>query len=186
MIDRNRALAAQIGLRVGHEKSGGDSFAGNVADDEAQLLAGTVFPEVEKVEIVSSDLAGRKAYAGVFERPGLGMDLREQAGLDLLGDFQFLGGAAFGFKFLGEGAAMSFDAAREFVEADQSEGVSIGIFKAGMNSAPSGSLGWELEVDAPFAPLFVLAREVFGNEVDVGWAADEFLRLASGQRQRNA
>lgn len=96
------------------------------------------------------------------------MDLREQPGLDLLGDFQLLGGAAFGFEFLGKGAAMSLDAAREFVEADQSEGVSIGIFKASVNSAPPGSLGWELEVDAPFAPLFVLLREVFGDEIDIG------------------
>ena len=114
------------------------------------------------------------------------MDLREQAGLDLLSDFQFLDGAAFVFELLGEGAAMGLDAAREFVESDQSEGVSVGIFKAGMNSTPPGSLGWELEVDSAFAPLFVLARKVFGNEVDVGWAADEFFRLAFRRGQSNA
>ncbi len=92
--------------------------------------------EIEKVVVIAADVAGRNAEAGVFESLGLGMDLGEQARLELLGDFEFLGSAAFSFEFLGESAAMSFDAAREFVEADQSEGVSIGIFKAGMNSGP--------------------------------------------------
>ena len=38
--DRGRCgtLAAQIGLRVGHEKSDGDSLAGDVAVDETELL----------------------------------------------------------------------------------------------------------------------------------------------------
>jgi hypothetical protein len=102
------------------------------------------------------------------------MDLGEQARLELLGNFQFLSGAAFGFEFLSEGATMSFDAAGEFVEADEAEGVSVGIFKARMNSAPGRNLGWKLEVDAAFAPLFVLSREVFGDEVDIGWTADKF------------
>jgi hypothetical protein len=114
------------------------------------------------------------------------VDLGKQAGLNLFGDFQFLGGAAFGFELGGEGSAMSFDPACDFVEADQSEGVSVGIFEAGMNSAPGRNLGWELEVDAAFAPLFVFGREVFGEEIDVGKAADVLFRLASGRGQRNA
>ncbi len=68
--------------------------------------------EVEEVIVVASNLAGGETQAGVFESLGLGMDLREQAGLELLGDFQFLSRAAFSFELLGEGAAMSFDAAR--------------------------------------------------------------------------
>ena len=40
------------------------------------------------------------------------MDLRKQARLHLLGNFQFLGGASFGFELLGEGAAAGFDSRR--------------------------------------------------------------------------
>ncbi len=35
VVPRNGALAAEIGLQVGHEQSRGDAFAGDVADDEA-------------------------------------------------------------------------------------------------------------------------------------------------------
>src|SRR2546422_7888425 len=38
LIESDGALAAQIGLEIGHQESGGDSFSGNVADDEAEPL----------------------------------------------------------------------------------------------------------------------------------------------------
>ena len=97
IVECERTLATQVGLQVGHEQGGGDALAGDVADDEAEL----VLAEIEKIVVVASDLAGREAQAGVFEGLGLGMDLGEQAGLDLLGDFQFLGGAAFGLESSG-------------------------------------------------------------------------------------
>ncbi len=55
-----------------------------------------------------------------------------------------------------------------------------------MNSAPRRNLGRELEVDAAFAPLFVLGCEIFCDEVDIGWTADEFFWVASGRGQRKA
>ena len=115
MIQSESRLAAQVGLQVGHEKGGGDSFAGNVADDEAEL----VLAEVEDIEVIASHVAGGKAKAGVFEGLRFGMDLREEAGLDLLGDFQFLGGAAFQFQLLGDGPALLFQRAANIVESDE-------------------------------------------------------------------
>ncbi len=35
VVSGNGALAAKVGLQIGHEESGGDAFAGDVADDEA-------------------------------------------------------------------------------------------------------------------------------------------------------
>src|SRR5216684_3113553 len=46
------AEAAQIGLQVGHQERGGDPFAGDVCDDEAEAT----FAEVEEVVIVVADL----------------------------------------------------------------------------------------------------------------------------------
>jgi len=117
MIAGDSTLAAKIGLQVGHQQSGGDAFAGDVADDQAK----PVLAEIEEVEIISSNFAGGMAQAGVFEGFGLGMDLWEQARLHLLGDFHFLGSAAIGFEFLGESAALSFDAERQFVEAGEAK-----------------------------------------------------------------
>ena len=39
LVDSNSALAAQIGLKIGHQQRRGDSLTGNVADDEAEALA---------------------------------------------------------------------------------------------------------------------------------------------------
>jgi hypothetical protein len=79
------------------EKSSSYALAGDVADDEAE----PPLADIEEVEIIASHLASGKAQASVFESLGLGMDLRKQARLYLLGDFQFLSRTAFGFKLLG-------------------------------------------------------------------------------------
>ena len=55
--------AAQIGLQVGHQERGGDSFAGNVRDYEAE----TILTEIEEIVVVAADLAGLDADARVFE-----------------------------------------------------------------------------------------------------------------------
>src|SRR5438034_3448621 len=36
LIQSDGALAAEIGLQIGHQESSGDSFSGDVADDEAE------------------------------------------------------------------------------------------------------------------------------------------------------
>src|SRR5579864_7810549 len=117
MGERESALATQVGLEVGHEKSGGDSFARDISDDEAELL----LAEIEKVEVVAADLSRLQAEPGVFERFGLGMNLREQARLHLLGDFDFLRHAALGFELSRKGATMTFYAAGQFVETREAE-----------------------------------------------------------------
>jgi hypothetical protein len=45
--------------------------------------------------------------------------LREQPGLHLFGNLQFLRGAMFRFQFLGDAAALRFDLPVYLVEADQ-------------------------------------------------------------------
>ena len=61
LVERDGALAAEIGLQIGHEKSGGDAFAGNVTDDQAE----TVRAEVEEVVIVASHGTCREAVTRV-------------------------------------------------------------------------------------------------------------------------
>src|SRR5712664_1678200 len=39
LVQSDGALAAEIGLKVGHQESSGDSFSGDVADHEAQTAA---------------------------------------------------------------------------------------------------------------------------------------------------
>src|ERR1700741_5015590 len=110
MIQSDGGLAADVCLQVGHQKSGGDGFSKNFADDQAECsLAEIVFAEVEKVEVIASHFPSLQAKTGIFEGLRLGMDLREQPGLHLLGDFEFLGNTALRFKLLGECAALGFD-----------------------------------------------------------------------------
>ena len=54
VINGDGALAAKIGLQVGHEKSGSDAFAGDVADHETQAF----LTEIEEVIIIAADVAG--------------------------------------------------------------------------------------------------------------------------------
>src|SRR5882724_12702096 len=121
------ALTAQIGLQISHQESGGDTFSGNVSDDEAEAMAA----EVEEIVVVAAHFAGLDASSGVVQRFEGRELLREETRLDLFGNFQFLGGAAFGFAFFGEGAALGFERVRDFVEADETEGVSVDITEAG-------------------------------------------------------
>ena len=79
-------LAAEVGLEVGHEQSGGDAFAGDVADDEAEPLVA----EGEEVVVVAADVAGLNADASVVEGLQRRESLREEAGLDLAGDLELL------------------------------------------------------------------------------------------------
>src|SRR5712671_1574015 len=74
LIESDGTLAAQIGLEIGHQESGGDSFSGNVADDEAEAVAA----ETEEVVVITTDLAGLNTKAGVFEGFERRLRLREE------------------------------------------------------------------------------------------------------------
>src|SRR5271170_789950 len=60
-IVRDGTLAAKIGLQVGHEQSGRDAFAGDVADDEAEPVGA----EVEKIVVIAADGARRITVTGI-------------------------------------------------------------------------------------------------------------------------
>src|SRR6185437_5171175 len=93
---RKSALAAQIGLQVGHQQSSSDPFAGDVANHQTQ----PAFSYVQKIEVVSANLMRLQAQTGIFERFYFGMYLRKQTSLYLSGDLNFLAGPLFGLIFL--------------------------------------------------------------------------------------
>ena len=184
-IVRDGALAAQIGLQIGHEEGGGDAFARNVADDEAEA----VWAEVEEVVVVAADGARGITVAGIVERLNWRADLGEKTALDFVGDFEFLDGATVEFEFGGGGAALGFEGVGDFVEADEGEGVAIGVAEAGGDAAPDGGFFAEqrgldgaagcvgvgrieldaaqargvLEADAAFGPFLVFGENVLGD-----------------------
>ena len=184
LVKRDGALAAEIGLQIGHEKSGGDALAGNVADDEAE----TIGAELEEVVIVAADGARRAAVTGIIETADWRTKLWEKAALDFVGDFQFLGGAAFGFEFGGGGAALGFESVSDFVEADEKERVAVDIAEASDDAAPDGGFhaenrgisrgfgggrlgivleafkAWSgVETDAAFGPFLKFCEDVLGD-----------------------
>src|SRR5215472_12490612 len=114
------------------------------------------------------------------------MDLGEKPGLHLLGDFDFLSGAAFVLELLSQGAAMRFDAAGKFVKAGKPEEVAVGILKACVDSSPGGNLWRKLEADTASLPLLILAIDVFGNEPNAGLGANEFLGIIIGLEEGQA
>ena len=196
VVKRDGALAAEIGLQIGHEESCGDSLPGNVADDETE----TIRAEIEEVVIVAADGARRAAVTGIIETADGRTKLWEKAALDFVGDFEFLGGAAFGFEFCGGGAALDFESVGDFIEADEREGIAVDITETGDDAAPDrgfraengrigrgfggGRLGFVLEAlearggmkaDASFGPFLKFCEDVFGDEDDIGGAADEFV-----------
>src|SRR5579859_7918487 len=61
VVERDGALAAEIGLQIGHEEGGGDAFAGNVGDDQAEAVGA----EVEEIIIVTADGACGEAAATI-------------------------------------------------------------------------------------------------------------------------
>ena len=183
-IVRDGALAAQIGLQVGHEKGSGDAFAGNIADDQAEAVGA----ELEEIIIIATYGARGITVTGIVERLNRRADLREKTALDFVGDFEFLDGAALEFEFGGGGAALGFEGVSDFVEADEGESVAVGIAEARGDAAPDGSLFAEerrfgevtdlpgfrvepdaaeargvLETDAALGPLLIFGENVFGD-----------------------
>jgi hypothetical protein len=196
-IVRDGALAAQIGLEIGHEQRGGDAFAGDVADDEAEAVGA----EVEEVVVIAAYGARGIAVAGIVERLNWRTDLGKKTALDFVGDFEFLSRTPFEFELGGGSAALGFEGVGNFIEADQGEGVAIGIAEACGDAAPDGGFFAEerrfgrgcvadltrfgVELDAAKArgvlkayaasrPFLVFSEDVFGDEGQAGGAADEF------------
>ena len=122
-IDGHGALAAEIRLQVGHEQRGGNAFARDVADDQAK----TLFAQMQEIVVIAADMASLAASTGKLQRWQGGKRLREEPRLNLFGDFQFLGRASFGLKLIGDGAALFFDAAGNFIEAHKGKRIAIGI-----------------------------------------------------------
>jgi len=83
LVKRDGALAAEIGLEIGHEESSSDAFAGNVGDDQAEAAGA----EVKKVVIVATDDPCWKAVAEIVESVDRRANLRKKTALDFVGDF---------------------------------------------------------------------------------------------------
>src|SRR5262249_17554394 len=64
LLERHRALTPQICLKICHQQRSSNPLAGNVTDDDAQLL----LAEAEEVVIVAANLASLEANAAVIER----------------------------------------------------------------------------------------------------------------------
>src|SRR5229473_1915572 len=136
LVKGDGALAAQIGLKIGHQEGSGDAFSGDVADDKTDALAS----EIQEVVIIATDFASLDAQASIFESFEGGLSLREETSLDLLGNFEFLNGAAFGLQSPGKGAALRFDGLGHLVETNKRKGIAVGILEAGEDAAPNWSV----------------------------------------------
>ncbi len=141
LIEGQRRLAPQAGLQIRHQQSCGDSLAGNIADDQAQPLR----PEIQEIEIIASHLARLQADACVFHGFQLGLNLRKQPRLHLLGYFQFVGGTAFGFEFLGVLLPSQLQASPYLIESFQSKRIPVWIFEPGIGPAPERASPGELQ-----------------------------------------
>src|SRR6266567_898524 len=204
LIESNGALAAQIGLQVGHQESGGDSFSGDVTDHEAEAL----LAEIEEVIIIATNFAGLDAKASIFKSFQGRLRLGEEPGLDLLSDFEFLGDTAIGFQPVSKGAALCFDGLGHFIEAHQRKGIAVKIPKTGKDPAPNGGVlcagrrrvrrlrcahvhlilealqaGRELEANSPLGPFAVLGNHILGDKGDRHGPANELELFRAGVRR---
>ncbi len=185
-------LAAEVRLEVRHEEGGGHPFPHHVPDDEAQAVGA----QAQEVVVVAAHRLRRKASAGVVERLQGGHGLGEEPGLHLPGDRELVDGAALRFELVGGGAPLGFHGMSDLVEADEGEGIPVGVAKAGEDAAPHGLLVAEHpgrrsestrrrvvldppeprsahEADPLPRPLLEPAGHVGGDEHDMGGAADE-------------
>ena len=62
-IDGAGALAAEMRLKIGHEQSGGDTLAGNIADDETEAIV----TEMQVIVVITTDVASGKTNATEFQ-----------------------------------------------------------------------------------------------------------------------
>src|SRR6266851_1473930 len=203
LIQSDGALAAQIGLQIGHQESCGDSFSRDVTDHEAEAF----LAEIKKVIIIAADFASLDAKAGVFKSFQGRLRLGEEPSLNLFGDFEFLGDAALGFQPPGKGTALRFDSLSHLVEAHQRKGIAVKIPKAGKDAAPNRSVlcagsRWvrrlrgahvhlifeafqarrELEANSALGPFAVLGNHILGDKGDRHGPANELDLFRAGVR----
>ena len=126
-------LAPQVSLKIGHQECRRNSLPRNVADDQAETLAA----KVEKIVVVTANLACLMTNPGVFQRRDRRELLRKKTRLHLFRDLKLLRGAAFGFELFGDGAALRLDGVGDCVEADEQEGVAIEIPETGEDASPN-------------------------------------------------
>ena len=91
--------AAERGAEAGHEERGGDAFAGDVTDGEAEAAV----LEIEDVVVVAADTEGGAAGSGEGGAGDDGHLLREEALLDFAGDLHLAVDALALGGFGGEG-----------------------------------------------------------------------------------
>ena len=126
MFQCDGTLAAQIRLEIGHQESRGDAFACNVAHHQPQAL----LAEIQKIVVITADMAGLNANARIIERATGWLSLREEPRLHHARDFQFLGCAALGFQLPGDGAALFVQRAADLIESDERKRIPVDIFES--------------------------------------------------------
>jgi hypothetical protein len=113
--------------------------------------------------------------------------LGEEPGLHLFCDLHFLGGAAFGFQLLRDGAALRFDFPAHLVGAHKRESVPVHIFEAGEHSAPRRNLRRMTKTNPALTPLLVYGVDIFGDKNKLLCLADQAIffgaRLRSDKRK---
>src|ERR1700720_3900123 len=95
--------------------------------------------------------------------------LREELGLNVFGNFQFLYSSALPFEFPGGR-----------IVAHERKVVPIWVFEAGFYSAPGLCLRWTAKPDPALRPLLKISHDIFGNQNNVSGAADELVLLRVG------
>jgi hypothetical protein len=108
------------------------------------------------------------------------MDLRKQARLYLLGDFQFLSRTAFGFKLLGKCAAFDFYTESQLVEAGKAERVTVHVFESREDSTPGRDLRWKKKANSATPPFVELGGDILGEKVNLAVAAYGVIGLGAG------
>src|SRR5271166_6031472 len=93
-MPRDGALAAQIRLQIRHQQRTGNSFSCNVTQHQPE----SILTQMQKVVIVSTDLVGLNAYTPIVECSQGRKALREQSGLYLFGNLQFMSQAPLRFE----------------------------------------------------------------------------------------
>jgi len=101
------------------------------------------------------------------------MNLREEAGLYLLGNFQLLRGAPFSFEPVGVLTTPGFQAAPYLVESSQPKRIPIYVLETGEDPTPRWLLRWKQKSDSTFAPFFVFGVDVFGEKENPAVAANQ-------------
>src|SRR5262249_25569735 len=127
-----RTLAAQIRLKICHQKSSRYALARDIANHQAEPS----LAEAEKIVIIAADGASRVAKATIDEGLKRRMPLREEARLYLLGDCQIVRGLALGLLLCRFRTALGLDSTCRLVDFNQREAISVHIFEEGEPRLP--------------------------------------------------